>query len=1150
MRETRPSISHRQGPRVDNNMSMRTALGALLVLGALLPSGAVAFSQDPAPDREAAEFFEKKIRPVLVERCHTCHSAQAKKLKGSLLLDTRAGILKGGDTGPALVPGHPEQSLMIKALKYKEDDLKMPPKEKLPDAVIADIETWIRGGAVYPGGDAAKGSRGPIDLAAARSRWPFQPPREPAIPSVKDAAWAKTPIDRFILAKLEEKGLRPAAPADKATLLRRVTFDLTGLPPTPDETEAFLADDAPDAFSKVVERLLASPHYGERWARHWLDVVRYTDSFDARGIGGEADVPEAWRYRDWVVGAFNRDLPYDQFVRLQVAGDVLPGPGGFSAEGITATGVMAIGNWPVGDADKEKMITDIVDDQVDLVGRGFLGLTLACARCHDHKFDPISTEDYYGLAGIFFSSRILPGPGQKTAGSPVLRIPLAPPSEVEALKKHQAAIAELEKKVEQTANDAYGALSRELLARSAELIRAASEFQRAKDETPAAFAAKRGLPELALRQWVEYLGTGDLGLFTVALKDIRGIKGVHQWKNSKDADTPSLIVNMNDVSAEFGTIKMPPKAVAIHPSPNAGVAVAWRSPLTGAVKVRGRVDDADNVCGDGIEWTLGHVPGHATVELARGAIPNGGGQAVPEKTLEVKAGDLVQLAVLPKREYTCDTTAVELEVEEAGGAKRRWSLTRDVVPDLHEDGQGNPHSDSYGNPDVWCFMDLARRSKGSEMPPDSALSRWFAAEDKEKAAEEVQKALLAADAESLELAKKTPAGKEPPKLKGPDAALYHHVTDPQGPFWAAWRKDDRALPEERREELGRMRRELAELKRTLPPPIPMAHGLQEGGTPNSPYSGIKDTKVHIRGRYDRLGAEVPRRFPKVLAGDAQPPLLQGSGRKELAEWLTSPGNPLVARVMANRLWQYHFGEGIVRTPNNYGKLGEVPLHPELLDHLALEFVRSGWSMKAMHRLILSSAAYRQSSTAEPATFKADPGNLLFGRMSRRRLEAEALRDALLAASGRLDRAMGGKAVMDLATPRRTLYVATVRSDRSNYRALFDAADPTAIVDRRTDSTVAPQALFLLNHPFALAQVRALAERVARQGPADDAARIAWVYPLLYGRAPAEREVKLGLAVLARAREAEAAAGTGASPERVWEPYCQVLLCANEFLYVD
>jgi hypothetical protein len=1077
----------------------------------LLPLGAAGAQQD-----DGIEFFEKKIRPVLVDRCYSCHSADAKKLKGGLYLDTRDGVLKGGDLGPSVVPGDPDKSLLIKAIRYVDQDLKMPPKGKLPDEVVADFVSWVKRGAPDPRAKGATVKAG-IDYEAGRKWWAFQRSEDRPLPAVKAAGWVKSPIDRFILAKLEEKNLAPAPPADKRTLLRRATLDLTGLPPKVEEVDAFLADDSPDAFAKVVDRLLASPHYGEKWGRHWLDVVRYSDSGDARGMFGSEDFGEAWRYRDWVVDAFNRDLPYDEFVRKQIAGDI----GEFNIDGILATGVFAIGGWGNGDSDKEKQLTDIVDDQVDVVGRAFLGLTLACARCHDHKFDPISTEDYYGLAGFFFSSHILPEPGPKTNGSQILRIPLAPKADVDARKQQADAIAALEKKLEKETDAAWSAVGKAMLARTADLLRAVSEFQSLPPKPSVAeFAAKRNLPAHALTSWLSYLGNGDLGLFTRALRDIHGKKGLHAWGVAGGADTPSASVNTTDQQIAFVTINLPPQTVAVHPSPSAGAAAAWKSPMAGKVRVSGRVLDADGVCGDGIDWTFDHVSG-GTRELARGAIANGAMAAVPERTIDVKEGDLVQLVILPKKEYTCDTTVIEIAVVEADGQKRTWSLTHDVVEGARSGSQANPMG-------VWCFYDMGKKSGSTALAPDSALAQYLKSGD----ADAVQAALLAPEA-----------------AKGPNAKLLKDLTDPKGPFLGAARKDDGVLPKETREALASMRTELAGLKKTLTPPIPVAHGLQEGGCPKTTWAGFHDAPVHIRGRYDRLGAVVPRRFPKVLAGDAQPPITQGSGRRELAAWVSSAGNPLTAKVMANRIWQGHFGEGIVRTANNYGKLGTPPSHPELLDWLAREFVRTGWSVKAMHRQIMLSAAYRQSSSGDPATAKADPGNLLFGRMSRRRLTAEELRDALLAAADGLDRAMKGPSVKDLASGRRTLYITTVRSDRSTYRMLFDAADPGAMVERRIDSTVAPQALFLLNHPFAMAQARALAVRAAKQGTSDEA-RIQWLYGQIFGRPATEREAMIGKAVLSRGREAAKMAGDGPKPEEIWEPYCQILLCSNEFMYVD
>ncbi len=715
----------------------------------------------------AEEFFEKEVRPLLVEHCLKCHGD--KKPKGGLHLTSRAAVLQGGDSGPAAVAGKPEDSLLIRAVRYA-DTPQMPPKRKLSDRQIAVLTRWVQLGLPWPQRNTAIpmiADKGAFHISGEQRRfWSFQPMKKVRPPSVRDTAWAESAIDRFILAALEAKGLRPAKRADKRTLLRRAAFDLTGLPPPLEEMETFLRDDKPDAFARAVDRLLAAPAYGERWGRHWLDLARYTDSFDARlAPGNEMEINDSWRYRDWVVQAFNRDLPYDRFLTDQLAGDLVSSPSGFNGDGIIATGFLAIGNWGGGDADKEKLLTDIADDQVDVVSRTFLGLTMACARCHDHKFDPISTADYYGLAGIFFSTHILPNVGPKTNGPPMLRIPLLPPT------------------------------------------------------------------ELARRQ---------------------------------------------------------PK------------------------------------------------PG-----------------------------------------------------------------------------------------------------------------------DKNK------------------------------------------------------------------------------------PNVPYANGAQEGGVPGSPHAGVHDVHIHIRGRYDRLGSLVPRRFPEILAGREQKPIIQGSGRLDLARWLTRPDHPLTARVMVNRIWQQHFGEGIVRTPSNFGKLGRVPTHPELLDWLALEFVRSGWSIKHMHRLIMLSSVYQQSSEAEPETTKNDPDNLLFGRMNRRRLEAEALRDSILAASGRLEPTMGGPALRDFNMPRRTLYLMTIRSDRSGFGPLFDAADSTAPVDKRTISTVAPQALFLLNNPFVLAQTRALAKRIVA-AEKDEGARIDYAYRLLYGRAPTTAEVKIGEDFLKRV-------GSG---EQAWQEYGEVLLCANEFIYVD
>ncbi len=776
---------------------------------ACIPPGALVAltgTDDPA----ASEFFEKAIRPILAEKCQKCHGAD--RPKGGLSLAGRASLLKGGDSGPAAVPGKPRESLIVEAVE-QHGELRMPPKGKLTQGEIGHLTRWVEMGLPWPETHASGSVGASVQRQDPGPWWSFRPVRAASPPAVKDAAWPRTEIDRFILAALEKRGLAPSPPADRRILIRRTTFDLTGLPPTPEEVDAFLADRSPDAFARVVDRLLASPAYGERWARHWLDVVRYTDYFypepNAHPRAALFELFEAWRYRDWVVASFNRDLHYDRFIEHQVAGDLLPSPDGDPVypDGIVATGLLALSVFDNGDADKLKIVGDIVDDEIDVVGKAFLGLTLACARCHDHKFDPIPTRDYYGLAGIFHSTRIL----------------------------------------------------------------------------------------------AEVGGVGD---HTVAL----------------------------------------------------------RVPL------------------------------------------------VPRPYLERREQQLKQL-------------------------------------------------------------------------------------------------------EGLEA-----LGKSLEALKGRGGILARFAT---------WAESKRILL-------------FDAIRRTLLPEPPRALAAQDGGTPGGLFPGIQDVPLHVRGSYTRLGPVVPRHLPGLF-GESPTPITRGSGRLELARWLARPDNPLTARVLVNRVWQHHFGAGIVRTPSNFGKLGTPPSHPDLLDWLADRFIRDGWSIKRLHRRILLSAAYQQSSAASPEQLALDPDNRWIGRMTPRRLEAEAIRDAMLLVAGRLDRRPGGPAGADLDRPRRSLYIQTARQDRGDFSTLFDAANPEQSVESRSVSTVAPQALFLVNGAFVQATARALARRLIEQAP-DDTARIDRAYRWLYGRPPRPEEVTIGRSFLARA----AARGR----DEAWFDYAHVLLCSNEFLYVD
>ncbi len=1036
---------------------------------------------------DSNEFFERQIRPLLVEKCLSCHGP--KKPKGGLDLSSRAALLRGGDSGPAIVAGQPEKSLLIQAVRYL-DTPRMPPKEKLADRDIDLLARWVQLGAPWPDEVPQTTLAKPTFSISEQQRrfWSFQPVRPTAPPEVRQTNWPRTPIDRFILARLEQRGLRPAKLADRRTLLRRITVDLTGLPPTLEEIEAFVNDPRPDAYERVVERLLASPAYGERWARHWLDVARYTDSFDSRGLGGEGDCAEAWRYRDWVVRAFNSDLPYDRFVRDQLAGDLEPG----DRDSLTATGLLAIGNWGGGDADKEKLLTDIVDDQIDVVGKAFLGLTLSCARCHDHKFDPISTADYYALAGIFFSTHILPNVGPKTGGPPMLRVPLASRAELAQRQAHERRRAELEKQRTGLLQTARLALAKQHAARARDYLMALLDRQSTTPPTALAdLARERKLSPAVLVRLDEYLQTERYKPLSTHVDTVAGNSGIHAFRG--EPDCPSLTVNTTAQDKRLLTFLLPARSVSLHPGPRSGAVLAWTSPRKAVVRISGQLRDADFACGDGILWKIQLRKGDDVRELAQGGFPNGGAQAFDSaatakqlNAVEVEAGERVELIVLPGKGYECDTTTVNLTLR---AGEQVWDVSRDLVADVRQLGQG-----------VWSAFDTDLQRTSADAETRAAWKRLLDSAGK--------------DSEALE------------KL------IRRLPDDRTGPFYLA-AADEQEFPASVREKLLSLNNELKDLQQSLSQPLEFIHAAQEGGVPGSPHAGIHDVRIHVRGRYDRLGELVPRRFPEILAGTT-PPKLTGSGRLELARWLTSPEHPLTARVFVNRLWQHHFGRGLVASSSNFGALGERPTHPELLDWLAAEFVRSGWSIKSLHRLMVTSAVYQQACDGEELTTKEDPDNLLLGRMSRRRLEAEAIRDHLLHVAGQLDRHMGGRADRDFATPRRSLYQITVRSDRSGFGPLFDVADSTQSVEKRITSTVAPQALFLLNNSFARSQAAALARRLQTSG-SDETARIDLAYRLLYARPATSDEIALGQAFLKR---------------RSWDDYAQVLLCANEFVYVD
>jgi hypothetical protein len=1083
--------------------------------------------EEPARD---AMFFETKIRPVLAERCFKCHGVQ--KASGDLRVDSREALLTGGTRGPTIVVGEPEHSLLVHAIRHT-DELKMPPDKRLSPEVVADLERWIAQGAFW----SVASTKPPRE---AGEHWAFQPVRSAAMPvtasSQREAkGWPAQPVDTFVLAELHRHGLQPAEPADKLTLLRRATFVLIGLPPTPTEIDAFLEDESPVAFAKVVDRLLASVQYGQRWGRHWLDLVRYTDDFE-----------ESWRYRDWVVNAFNADLPYDEFIRQQVAGDLLTAgrPGEVNADAIVATTMLSIGPWS--GIDRKKRLTDIVDDQIDTVCRSFLGLTIACARCHDHKFDPITTADYYGLAGIFFSSHVIPDEGYLSHGTTRLRIPLVGEVEVEQHRRHQEEIQELEHRLQTAVDRQYAEFARTLLPDTARYFLTAWNYQdRPADQAQLSvdeLAKREGLHAFALNQWIAYLKGPRLGkyqLLDVAERDFDGEAGVLAWRVR--AERPWWAVNTNTREVPIETFSLPPRSLSINPGTEGG-AVYWKSPVAGTMRIVGKLTDTDPLDGVGVAWAIDHIRHGARHELSSGTNQNATINLeqgrTPERlvAVDVQPGDEICLQIrLRQGDAHYDITHVELTVAAVDGTVA-WDLTRDVLENFLD---RNPHADTLGNPAVWHFVDMAGSHRLERMPAvDPLLDRWrteFAKggaanrHELEEAAREFQQAVLDGSARQ---------------------ALVDDLTGPRSPYWVNARDDAKYLSAEARDALAQQAAELDALKRSQPA-LPSAHGIREGGLRHSLLPGVQDAPIHIRGNYDQLGMQVPRHFPAIIAKHDQLPIVSGSGRLELARWLASADNPLTARVLVNRLWQHHFGEGIVRTPSNFGALGERPTHPELLDFLAARLVESGWSLKAMHRLMMLSAVYQQSSRSSEQTLKADPENRLFGRMNRRRLEAEPIHDSLLAIAGRLDARGGGPAEPNASNARRMLYIKSTRTGRTGLGPLFDGANAAMNVERRTVSTVSPQALYLMNDPWVADMATTVIERSEIAAETNISRRIQSLYKLVFGREPAPAELELGQNFIERATAEPLSRGNGSSETvESWTVYTQALLLSNEFLFVD
>jgi hypothetical protein len=930
-------------------------------LGSLAGAAPEPTAQPAARPGDASEFFETRVRPVLVESCLRCHGA--KKQSSGLRVDSRDALLEGGENGPAIVTGDPDKSLLIQAVRQVHEDIRMPPKGKLPGPAVDALAEWVRRGAPWPEGTVLSPAQRD---RAAETHWAFQPVRPVSPPKVRDAAWGSSPIDAFILAKLEGQGMRPSPRADRRTLIRRATIDLTGLPPTAEEIEAFEADTAPDAFARVVDRLLASPRYGERWGRHWLDVARYADT-KGYVFTEERRYPYSYTYRDYVIRAFNEDLPYDQFLVEQIAADRLPHENDTRA--LAALGFLTVGRRFLNNQQ------DIIDDRIDVVTRGLLGLTVACARCHDHKFDPVPTDDYYSLYGVFASS-------SEPADLPLI---------VPAARNSKSADFERAIAASQTKSEAYLASKH--------------------DEIQSELRAKAGA-------------------YLLAAFDL-------------------------EFNPRHPKLDEHARAVGVPSRRLRSVIGRWRDFLA---KTRKKPDSV-------------FAPWHA-------------------------------LAALPADQFAERAPVV---IRERLGAAGSNEARREVTT-----------------------------------APGVVLEALAASPPKQ------MRDVAASYAGLLEKLGKTKPGDDSPAWRSTRAAFY--ASD--GPLSVPAEATVRLLNQSEKGHYDGIKKQVTDVVMSHPGAPARAMVMVDNPQPAEP-------RVLIRGNPSRPGKQVPRQFLKALSGPSRKPFSSGSGRLELARAIASPDNPLTARVLVNRLWLLHFGTGLVATPSDFGLRSDPPSHPELLDFLAGEFVRSGWSIKTMHRLIMLSSTYQQASGSDPNALVRDPEDRLVWRFARRRLDFEAMRDSLLAVSGGLDPTIGGRPVKIGEPPfstRRTVYGFIDRQNLDGVYRTFDFASPDATSPRRHVTTVPQQALFLLNSPFVIERARQLAAAESRISNPE--ARVRAYYRRIFGRSPDPRELELGVRfVQEQERNPGWKAGSGAlKPSEAalnpWEEYAQVLLLTNEFMFVD
>jgi hypothetical protein len=1030
---------------------------------------ALGASAGTAADKSGVEFFEKRIRPVLVRHCYECHSHATKEPKGELLLDSRDGIRKGGETGPSVVSGKVGESLLIEAIRY--ESLEMPPKEKLPDAVIADFVKWIEMGAPDPRDAPPDASASARELWETQYKerldwWSLQPVVQPEIPRVRDAAWSEQPIDRFILSKLEEHGLRPATPASKQTLIRRLTFALTGLPSKPGGVRAFLDDESETAYDTLVDRLLDSPHFGERFARHWMDVVRYTDTY-----GYEWDMPAkgSWQYRDYLTRAFNNDVPFDQLVREQIAGDLLEEARTNTTEQINESliGPMfyQMGENRHGDSSEFNGIhQEMLDNKIDAFSKAFQAMTIACARCHDHKLDAVAQSEYYALAGAFMSSRWV----TNTVDLPERNAEVI--AELKATKaKLRPALARLWKE------DVQGIrLTEEPDAKWQELVE----------------ARRKQAPTLEdpLYAWMRLINTPpDDGITST-------------WQT---------------IATEY---KAESEQRANHNKAHFEIVVDFRKGIPDGWSVDGVGLREITPVGDFVVSLAG--------ETAIDRILPGG---LFTNVLSPRLNGAVRTPYL--RTFGDRHVSFESSGGDFGARRTVFSnafLTEKQVYLNHAAPKWELMSTIKGKQAGRVYIEFATKTSNPNFPPRVGLGGATTAKQ-----EVDPRSWFGITRVALHVAPSAPKDEltrfaslfagDPPKTLDEAAARYASWFDSAVQAWTVskatpehvellnWLLTNKLLANDVARELVAEYR-TTEKKLATPWTVNGMADLDEGY--NYP--------LNVRGDYDQLGNPIPRGYVECLTQTKDGFKSSTSGRRELAEYVASPQNPLTARVYVNRVWYWLFGTGIVATPSDFGHLGDPPSHPELLDYLAAKFVEEGWSTKKLIRSIVLSQTWQQAGSPDTTAVQVDPRNRLLHHYPLRRLEAEAIRDAMLAVSGRLDPQLFGRPI-NPARPnedsqkrlfsgpvdgngRRSIYTKITIMEPPKFLALFNQPEPKIPTGKRDVTNTPSQSLALLNDPFVEQQAAFWAQRLVGMDDASVAARLRRMFHTAFGREPTEDEL--------------------------------------------